>query len=400
MAHPPLLEGTAAGRCAVALLEGLAAHGVDCHVLCPQRGGEPLPTSLGGLGVDGVGVEGAGEGEGIMGAGVESMRMGSVRIEAVPRPRVPAAQLRRDRLLRPMGTLARGPFGERVRVLAGDADVVHFVEMEAGMAIAMVNRPAVVQLHCLTRRDPRVWNPMRAQGRISIELLRGERRVRHGARWLLVNSAEVGRQLAQLAPQAKVVAAPLALDPDHYEPRAALDAPRLGLIGTARWPPTGRAIERLLRRVWPLVREQRPDAELLLAGEGMERSAFGDLADQGGVRWLGQVPSATEFLRTLGVLLYPLTAGSGVKVKVLEALALGIPVITTPEGAEGLGARGGVIVEHEDRRLAAAAVRLCADRQARLAAGAEAYRTFIDHHSPYTAAAPVVELYERMRDAP
>jgi glycosyltransferase involved in cell wall biosynthesis len=317
-------------------------------------------------------------------------------VEVIPRANLAPAWIRWNRLVRPLGGLAQDPFVERLRALSADADVVHFVESEAALAIDRVDRPALAQLHCLTRRDPRVWNPLRAQGRVSIELLRGERRVRRRARWLLVNSFEVGEPLAAAATGAEVVVAPLALDPAHYLPRAQLESPLVGLIGTARWPPTREAVERLLTRVWPLVVEREPAARLVLAGHGMERSAFHHLPEPPGVEWRARVPSATDFLRELGVLLYPLTAGSGAKIKVLEALALGLPVVTTPEGAEGLGARGGVTVETDDARLAGAVVGLCEDIHARLAAGEAAHETFVRYHSPVPAAAPAIELYERM----
>jgi glycosyltransferase involved in cell wall biosynthesis len=168
------------------------------------------------------------------------------------------------------------------------------------------------------------------------------------------------------------------------------------LIGTAGWPPTAKAVERLLTDVWPRVVERRPQARLLLAGAGMERSRFPELPDCPGVEWRGRVPSATEFLREIGVLLYPLTAGSGLKVKVLEALALGIPVVTTPDGAEGLGARGGVVVESEDGRIVEATTELLEDVEARRRMGDAAYRTYLDHHTPKVASRPVLDLYERM----
>jgi polysaccharide biosynthesis protein PslH len=366
MATPPLLEGGAAARCAVGLLEGLSARGVECHVLCPERGraAQPIP--------DGISVE------------------------MVPDPDLTPTQVRWERLVRPLGMLTHAPFAERLRVLSRDADVVHFVEAEAARGIDLVDRPALAQLHCLTRRDARVWNPLRAEGRASIELLRAEVKVRGRARWLLVNALEVAKPLMSAAPHAEVVVAPVALDSSHYLPLARLDSSDVGLIGMARWPPTAASVKRLITKVWPLVLERRPEAKLRLAGDGMERSTFPDLGEVPGVEWHGRVPSATEFLRGLGVLLYPLTDGSGVKVKVLEALALGIPVVTTPQGAEGLGARGGVAVETDDGRLADAVVELIDDRDARRAAGAAAHQTFLVHHTAVPAAGPVVDLYERM----
>ena len=344
---------------------GLLSRGVECRVVCVDRG-DPPP----------------------------SMPAGAI-VEAAPSPPRTPAQIRLRRLLHPLGEFAQGPFAELVQARAGEADVVHFADLEAAGGLGRVQGPALVQLDCLTRLDPRVWNPVRPQGRRSIELLRGEARARRRARWLLASSAEVADCLRASAPHAHVSYAPLALDPARYEPAAALDSALAGLIGTARWPSTQEAVVRLLSRVWPLVRARRPDARLLLAGDGMEPAHFRS-ADAPGVEWLGRVESAADFLRQLGVLLYPLSRGSGAKVKVLEALALGIPVVTTPHGAEGVGARGGLAVETDDERLAASVLALCEDPQARRQAGEAARRTFAVHHSPVAAATAMAELYERM----
>lgn len=366
MANYPDPEGTATARCTAALLLGLASRGIECSVVCVDSGGPRPPIPAG------------------------------VVVEAAPPPARTPAQIRLRRLLHPLGELAQGPFAELVEARAPAADVVHFADLEAAGAIGRVHRPAVVQLDCLTRRDPRVWNPVRPQGRRSIELLRGEVHTRRRAHWLLASSPEVAARLSATASHARVVYAPLALDPAHYEPAAPLDSSLVGLIGTARWPVTQEAVARLLRSVWPLVRARRPDARLLLAGEGMEPAHFGAVAEAPGVEWRGRVDSAADFLRELGVLLYPLSRGSGAKVKVLEALALGIPVVTTPDGAEGVGARGGMTVDTDDERLAASVVALCEDPKARREAGAAARQTFALHHSPASAAAVVAELYERM----
>ncbi|HEU4702450.1 MAG TPA: glycosyltransferase family 4 protein [Conexibacter sp.] len=368
---PPLVEGGAASRCAIGMLRGLAAHGVDLHVLAAHLRNDPRHDVRGEL-------------------------PDALPVELAPIAHPSRARTRWLRFARPYGLLPTTSFGPLVRERARDADVVHFVELASASLIPLVDRPAVAQIHCLTRRDRDIRPPWTNDGRTALELLRAERRLCRRARWLLVNSQEVAAPLAAMAPEAHVAVAPLPLDPDSYAPRAPLDAPVAGLIGTAVWPPTANAVERLLRTVWPRVLERRPDARLLLAGFGMEREAFAHLPDLPGVEWRGTVPSATDFLRELGVLLYPLGRGSGAKIKVLEALALGVPVVTTPDGAEGIGDGGGLVVDVDDGALADATIALLGDDAARRAAGDAAFATFANHHAPLPATEPLLELYERM----
>ena len=368
---PPLVEGGAASRCAIGMLRGLAGHGVDLHVLAADLRNDMRRELRGELPAD-----------------------LPIELPAIPHPS--RARTRWLRFSRPYGLLARTAFAPLVRERAREADVVHFVELAASSLIPLVDRPAVAQIHCLTRRDRDIRPPWTGDGRTAIELLRAERRLFAQARWLLVNSREVAEPLARLAPRARVTVAPLPLDPAGYAPPAPLDAPVAGLIGTAVWPPTANAVERLLRSVWPRVLERRPDARLLLAGFGMDREAFAHLPDLPGVEWRGTVPSATGFLRELGVLLYPLGRGSGAKIKVLEALALGVPVVTTPDGAEGIGGHDGLVVDVDDGALAEATVGLLGDDAARRAAGAAARATFDEHHAPLPATVPLLELYEQM----
>jgi glycosyltransferase involved in cell wall biosynthesis len=196
--------------------------------------------------------------------------------------------------------------------------------------------------------------------------------------------------LRQGAPSAEVVLAPLTLDPAGYR-RAPLDGPPVaGIIGTAAWPPTAAAMRELVTDVWPRVRV--PGAELLVAGRGTD--ALGLAAD--GVRVLGEVPSASEFFDRLSVLLFPLRRGSGMKVKTLEALASGVPVVTSAAGAEGIAASDGVIVAEEPAELARAAAELLSDDGTKRERGAAAAATFTQHYAPGPATRPLVELYERL----
>lgn len=366
MTYPPEVEGGAAARCAVGLVRGLDAAGVECRVLtaAPVDQQVDVPSGM------------------------------SVEIVRVAHPS--RMRARAYRLLSPGLPFVRAELVARLRERAAESDVVHFFDAAAATAVRSTACPSLVQVHFLTLRDRGIGLLPDRRNRETLERLRVERRAVRRARWLLANSPEVAQPLASSAPRAEVAVAPLALDGAHYPCPAELAAPLAGLIGTARWPPTRSAVERVLAGVWPRVLARRPDARLLLAGAGMEREAFAHLPELPGVEWCGTVPSASGFLRSLGLLLYPLPAGSGTKIKVLESLALGVPVVTTPDGAEGLCERDGVSVESDDERIAAAAWELLADAGRRRAAGAAGLKNFERNHTPLAAARPVVRLYERM----
>jgi glycosyltransferase involved in cell wall biosynthesis len=195
----------------------------------------------------------------------------------------------------------------------------------------------------------------------------------------------VADALRAAAPGAEVVHAPLSLDPALY-PAAPLDGPpTAGLIGTAAWPPTIDAIRTLREDVWPRVEREAPAARLVVAGRGTAELGLA-----------GEVESARDFFQGLSLLLYPLGRGSGMKVKVLEAMASGVPVVTTPAGAEGIEASDGVVVLEQPGQLAAAAVELLNDPRARRERGSAARADFERRYAPGPATEPLVELYRRM----
>ncbi len=365
LTQPPLPEGGAPGRCAVGLLRGLAAHGLEVTALAARQhfavGGEP-PADL------------------------------RVEVVDVP-PEPPGWSSRARRLRRPAGALAVGSFGRRVRELAAEADVMHLEEMETAWCSEGARRPAAVHIHYLVRRDRRLDAPWTRGFRATLELELGERAAIRRHRHLVASSPLIADALRRRAPGGDVVLAPLSLDSRYYEPARLDGPPTVGIIGTASWPPTANAIRRLLERVWPRVHELSPDARLRIAGRGT-----GSLGIRGrpGVDVVGEVDSGAAFLRDLSVLVYPLRHGSGMKVKVLEAIASGVPVVTTAAGAEGVEAGEGLVVHEDDEQLARATASILLDPGERRDRGAAARKAFLCRYAPEPAARPLIDLYRRM----
>ncbi|TML20091.1 MAG: glycosyltransferase [Actinobacteria bacterium] len=362
LAQPPLPEGEAPARCHVALLRGLRAHGLDVRAIAARQHysvpGEP-PDDL--------------------------------KVEIVPVPQTPRSHL--ARLVRPRGELAGGEFAARVAEAAMDVDVVHLEETQTSWADEGIATPSLVHLHYLARQDRSLGPPWRKQFRDVLEFSLAERAAISRHRHLVASSPLVADALRRAAPLADIALAPLSLDPAYYAPASLDGAPVVGMIGTAVWPPTAAAVRRLVAEVWPLVRRHVPDARLSIAGRGMD--GVSGLGGEG-VDVQGAVPSAVEFIRSLAVLLYPVARGSGVKVKVLEALACGVPVVTTAAGAEGIDPCEGVVVRESPQELADAASALLLDHAERRRLGSAVRSAFERLYTPERATEPLLALYRRM----
>ncbi len=105
-------------------------------------------------------------------------------------------------------------------------------------------------------------------------------------------------------------------------------------LGSMDWTPNLQGVEWMMQEVWPEVRRLAPGATLELAGRHMPPDWVGDASQ--GLVVLGEVECASDTYDSPSIVVVPLHAGSGMRVKVAEALAAGRPVVTTRKGMEGL----------------------------------------------------------------
>src|SRR5262249_36184424 len=133
--------------------------------------------------------------------------------------------------------------------------------------------------------------------------------------------------------------------PNGVSPEIALPRSRTGdvsfvlLYGSLDYPPNAEANEAYFREVWPALRAADPDLRTVVVGHGTPLRPLP--ADDPRVEVRGFVPDVMTVLGSAGALVVPLRVGGGLRNKVLEALAAGMPVVSSRVGAEDLGLEDG-----------------------------------------------------------
>ena len=115
----------------------------------------------------------------------------------------------------------------------------------------------------------------------------------------------------------------------------------LAFLGSYRHPPNVDAIEAFLVDVWPLAHRRYPALVLHLYGSGLNPEQAAAWADHAGVQVEGWVADTAPIYDNHRVFIAPLRCGAGLKGKVVEALARGMPQVLSPVAAEGTELRHG-----------------------------------------------------------
>lgn len=269
------------------------------------------------------------------------------------------------------------PFERRLREVAGD-EAPDVVLLES---LFMV--PYVPALREVTRARV-VLRSVNVEHEIWESLARGERRIArrlylgHLARQLrrfevatmndvdaiVAVTPEDARTYARLGATAPLHVSPVGIEAGGYPDRSGHGDPRtLVFLGSLDWRPNLEAAEWFLERVWPLVRRSVPQARFHVGGSNPPEGLAARLSSEG-VRFLGRVPDARDFLSSGSAMVVPLLSGGGMRVKILEAMALGVPVASTRLGASGIGAEEGteILLADGPEALAAACSSLLLDR--------------------------------------
>ncbi len=206
-----------------------------------------------------------------------------------------------------------------------------------------------------------------------------------------LTTAVSGRDLQALGAGARGVVVTVASGADVVlaDPRSA--EPVVLLSGNLGYRPTVRAARWFADRIWPRLRDREPAAKLILAG-ARPAAAVRRLASAPGIEVFGDVEDLGVHLARARVAIAPMASGSGVPIKILEALAAGVPVVADPWSAAGLEDPSAVAAAQNEDEWVETVSRLLddADSARRQAArGTEVWRA---HYAPERVAARIREV--------
>lgn len=154
----------------------------------------------------------------------------------------------------------------------------------------------------------------------------------------------------------------------------------VGFLGGMDWIPNREGIDWFIAQVWPRVMEKIPGAKFYLAGRNFP-DEIKNLRVKG-IEVVGEIDNAPEFICSKSISVVPLFAGSGMRVKIVEAMALGRAIVSTTVGAESLEYANGenILIADNADTFAEAIIRVIADNNLRLSLGNKAQQLIRDKY--------------------
>ena len=165
----------------------------------------------------------------------------------------------------------------------------------------------------------------------------------------------------------KITVIPIAVDATALTPVERLRGSKNILtLGTLHYPPNADGIRWFANEVFPRIQQSQPEATLTIVGKNPPAD-FLELAGRrpGTIRVTGYVPDLTPYMAESALMVVPVRAGGGIRVRILDAFARAMPVVTTTVGLEGIQAQPGrdVLVADGAADLAEAVIQLMQNEQ-------------------------------------
>jgi sugar transferase (PEP-CTERM/EpsH1 system associated) len=175
---------------------------------------------------------------------------------------------------------------------------------------------------------------------------------------------------------------PNGVDAGFFSPSdGAYDADTISFIGRMDYYPNQECMQRFCDQVWPLLRAQRPQMKLLIVGADPS-PAMKALGQRPGVTVTGSVPDVRPYIRGSALMVAPLAIARGTQNKILEAMAMGVPVVTSRVAAGGVDAEpeAHLLVADTPAEIAAAVLRITGEPVERRRLAQSGRERMLSHH--------------------
>ena len=159
---------------------------------------------------------------------------------------------------------------------------------------------------------------------------------------------------------------PMGVDLEYFQPNHEEDGPNLLFTGIMRYFPNRDAVIHFYHEIFPLIKEAVPNAKFYIVGNSPTKKVVKLMSDDD-VVVTGRVEDVRPYFDRANVFVCPLRSGSGMQTKILEAMAMEVPVVTTSLGFEALEATEGrdIIIADDAKKFAQEVIRLLNDKELR-----------------------------------
>jgi len=172
-------------------------------------------------------------------------------------------------------------------------------------------------------------------------------------------------------------------------------------LGAMHWPPNIDCVLWFYREILPLIKAEIPDCTFTVAGQRAPKSVT-NLASDSSVRVIGYVSDQVAVAKDCSVFVVPLRSGSGVRVKILNAMAMGLPIVSTSIGAEGIDVEHGkhLLIADTPEEFAKAVVSVLRDSSLADILGQNARQLVCERYSCEVVGKKLLSVYESALSTP
>jgi len=234
---------------------------------------------------------------------------------------------------------------------SGGFDAVHFNHLDAALYADSVpaSLRTVLDQHNVVTNQVRTTIPTETRairrGVLRFDLPRlaaFETELCNRMRSCLVCSEQDADYLKKMGVGAHSVVVPNGVDLDYFQMSAALAGePHLVFVGTLDYDPCEKGVWFFCNEVLPKIREKLPAVTFTAVGRNPSQRLLKLRGAGSGIEFAGRVEDLRPHVHAARVFVVPLLSGSGTRLKVLEAMAMGVPVVSTAIGAEGIAGTDG-----------------------------------------------------------